>query len=98
MKEEFFLNKIDRIKKNILKVIHDLEKFESEIKILKTERRIDQNILRKFEKEKQYSSKSQMIQRIEQYDNKIKMNKKFLDDFKLKLENLLKESQQQSKV
>lgn len=105
MKEEPFLNKIDRLKQNILKKIHDLEKFDSEIKELKSEKVLDQKILNKFEIEKQYNSTSQMRQRIKQYNNKIKkleekkkMNKEFLDNIKLKLNKLLEDSQEQSKV
>lgn len=105
MKEEYFLNKIDIIKKNILKRIQDFEKFNSEMKELKTEMRIDQKILGKFENEKQDSSTSQMRQRIKQYNNKIKklekkkeLNKEFLENIKLKLNKLLEDSQEQSKV
>ena len=105
MKEERFLKKIDKLKQNILEKIHHIEKYEAEIKVLKTELRVDQNILNKFKVEKQYGSSSQMTQRIKDYKNEIlKIQSKiekyeiFLDKIKIKLDSLIKESQQQSKV
>ena len=105
MKEERFLKKIDKLKQNILEKIHHIEKYEAEIKVLKTELRVDQNILNKFKVEKQYGSSYQMTQRIKDYKNeilkiqsKIEKDEIFLDKIKIKLDSLIKESQQQSKV
>ena len=105
MKEEQFLKKIDKLKQNILKKIHHIEKYETEIKELKTEVRLDQKILNKFNTEKEYGSTSQMTYRINQTEEKIlkikdkkENDKDFLDKIKLKLDNLVKESQEQSKV
>lgn len=105
MKEEIFLKKINKLKQNILEKIHSIEKYEIKIKELKTEMRLDQKILGKFEKEKQYGSKSQMKDRIKDYKNniskvqsKIDTYEDILNKIRIKLDSLVKESQEQSKV
>lgn len=105
MKEEQIFKKIDKLKKNILAKIHHIEKYEIKIKELKTEMRLDQKILDKFQKEKQYGSTTQMKNRIKDYKNeilkvqyKIDKDENFLDKIKIKLDSLVKESEQQSKV
>ena len=99
MKEEQFLKKIDKLKQNILEKIHHIEKYDTEIKVLKTQVRLDQNILNKFKKEKQYGAKPQMTHRINQTEEKIlkirqkkENDKDFLDRIRMKLDSLLEES------
>lgn len=99
MKEEQFLKKIDKLKQNILEKIHHIEKYDAEIKILKTQVRLDQNILNKFKKEKQYGAKPQMTHRINQTEEKIlkirqkkENDKDFLDRIRMKLDSLVEES------
>ena len=99
MKEEQFLKKIDKLKQNILEKIHHIEKYDTEIKVLKTQVRLDQNILNKFKKEKQYGAKPQMTHRINQTEEKIlkikqkkENDKDFLDKIRMKLDSLVEES------
>ena len=99
MKEEQFLKKIDKLKQNILEKIHHIEKYDAEIKVLKTQVRLDQNILNKFKKEKQYGAKPQMTHRINQTEEKIlkirqkkENDKDFLDRIRMKLDSLVEES------
>jgi len=99
MKEEQFLKKIDKLKQNILEKIHHIEKYDAEIKVLKTQVRLDQNILNKFKKEKQYGAKPQMTHRINQTEEKIlkirekkEKDKDSLDKIRMKLDSLVEES------